>query len=70
MMTAKSENSRNSRGSSAIPAPMSALLKIPFLPRKGIHEIIRIMFDVQNGTVHNSNSAICQIRLCTWKAKK
>ena len=29
-----------------------------------------MMLEVQNGTVHNRNSAICQSRLRTWNARK
>ena len=33
----------------------------PFLPKRGIHEIILITFDVQNGIVQSKNNAICQV---------
>ena len=69
-MTAKSENSRNSSGSSVTPVCISAWLKMPLRPRNGIHEIMRMMFEVQNGTVHTRNSAICQRMLRTWKTRK
>src|SRR3954454_8016533 len=59
MITAKSENSRNSSGSWGRPVAMSAWLKIPLRQRNGTQEIMRRMFDVQNGTVHSRNSAIC-----------
>src|SRR5690242_9586533 len=70
MITAKSENNRNSSGSCVIPVAINAWLKIPFLPRNGIHEIMRMILEVQNGTVHNKNSAICHRMLRTWNARK
>ena len=36
-------------------AAISALLNTPLRPRNGIHEIMRMMFEVQNGTVHSRN---------------
>ena len=35
-------------------------LTTPFLPRNGSHEIMRMMLEVQNGTVHSRNNPICQ----------
>ena len=29
-----------------------------------------MMFEVQNGTVHSRNSAICHSRTFTWKTRK
>ena len=49
---------------------ISAWLKMPLRPRNGIHEIMRMMFEVQNGTVHSRNSAICHRMLRTWKTRK
>ena len=31
---------------------------------------MRMMFEVQNGTVHSRNSAICHRMLRTWKTRK
>ena len=31
---------------------------------------MRMMFEVQNGTVQSRNSAIWMVRLRTWKARK
>ena len=59
-MTAKSENSRNSSGSIGEPSAISDWLKRPLRPRKGIQEIMRMTFEVQNGTVQSRKSAICQ----------
>ena len=33
---------------------------MPFLPSTGSQEIMRMMLEVQNGTVHSRNSPICQ----------
>jgi hypothetical protein len=30
-------------------------------PRNGIHEIMRMMFEVQNGMVQTRNSTVCQV---------
>ena len=38
-----------------MPAPISAWLKMPLRPRNGIQEIMRMMFEVQNGTVQSRN---------------
>ena len=43
---------------------------MPLRPRNGIQEIMRMMFEVQNGIVQSRNSATCQVRLRTWKARK
>ncbi len=40
------------------PVSINAQLISPFLPSSGIHEIMRMMFEVQNGTVHSRNSPI------------
>ena len=53
-----------------MPAPISSWLKMPLRPRNGIQEIIRMMFEVQNGTVQSRNSAICHRMLRTWKTRK
>ena len=52
------------------PAPISALLISPSLPSSGIHEIIRMMFEVQNGTVQSRNSPSASSWLRTWKTRK
>ena len=60
MITAKSENSRNSNGSLVRPSGHQRLIEqMPLRPRKGIQEIMRMMLEVQNGTVQSRNSAIC-----------
>ena len=41
---------------------ISAWLISPCLPSNGIHEIMRMMFEVQNGTVHIRNSPSRQQR--------
>ena len=43
---------------------------MPLRPRKGIQEIMRMMFEVQNGIVQSRNSAICMVCDRTWKARK
>ena len=42
----------------------------PLRPRNGIHEIIRMMLEVQNGIVHSRNNTICQVWVLTWNARK
>ena len=69
-MTAKSENSRNSSGWLVTPAPCRAWLKMPLRPRNGIHEIMRMMFEVRNGTVQSRNRPIWNSRPRTWKTRK
>jgi hypothetical protein len=49
---------------------MRVLLAMPLRPRNGIHEIMRMMFEVQNGIVQTRNSAICIVSERTWKARK
>ena len=69
-MTLKSLNRSHSSGSSMTPQEISVELAMPLRPRNGIHEIMRMMFEVQNGIVQSRKSAICQVRLRTWKARK
>ena len=45
-------------------------MNTPLRPRNGIHEIIRMMFDVQNGTVQSRNNPIFKVKLLTWKTRK
>ena len=54
------EKRRNSKGSSIKPMDCSIVLKTPFRPKKGIQEIMRMMFEVQNGIVQIRNKTICQ----------
>jgi len=68
-MTAKSEKSRKSSGSSVTPVIISDWLNSPLRPRNGIHEIMRMTLEVQNGTVQIRKSAICQISERTWKTR-
>jgi hypothetical protein len=39
----------------------SAVFIRPLRPRNGIHEIMRMMFEVQNGMVQTRNSTVCQV---------
>src|SRR5262245_62288735 len=68
--TEKLEKRRNSSGWSVTPSAIKDWLKSPWRPRKGIHEIMRMTLDVQNGTVQSRNRAICQRTLRTWKTRK
>ena len=70
MTTARLENSSTSSGWSMTPAPTSALLISPSLPSSGIHEIIRMMLEVQNGTVQSRNRPIARSWFRTWKTRK
>ena len=67
---AKSENKRNSSGESIIPRLIRIELNTPFRPKKGIQDIILMIFDVQNGIVHTRNKTICHRNVLTWKHKK
>lgn len=58
--TENSENSSHSSGWSTIFIPTSALLTSPLRPSKGIHAIMRMTFEVQNGMVHSRDRPICQ----------
>ncbi len=42
----------------------------PLRPSSGIHEIMRITFEVQNGIVQSRNSPIRTAPDRTWKARK
>ena len=42
----------------------------PLRPSSGIHEIMRITFEVQNGMVQRRNSTTCHPSERTWKARK
>src|SRR5579859_1260266 len=68
--TAKLENSRNSSGAWITPIRSSAEFSSPLRPRKGTQEIMRMMLEVRNGTVHTRNHVICQARLCTTNVRK
>ena len=46
------------------------MLASPLRPRNGIHEIMRMTLEVQNGMVQTRNSTICQVGERTWKARK
>ena len=50
--------------------PISVWLTRPLRPSSGIHEIMRITFEVQNGIVQTRNSAICMVAERTWNARK
>src|SRR5881628_3014364 len=66
----KLEKRRNSSGWSVMPTAINDWLNSPWRPRKGIHEIMRMTLEVQNGTVQRRNSAICTRTLRTWKTRK
>ena len=53
-----------------IPLDSRTELTRPFLPSSGIQEIIRMMFEVQNGIVHSRNRPIASSWLRTWKTRK
>jgi len=53
--------SRNSSGWSITPIFSSVMLASPLRPRKGIHEIMRMTLEVQNGMVQTRNSTVCQV---------
>ena len=57
----KPEYKSHSCGASAKPVESKKSFTSPFLPKRGIHEIILITFDVQNGIVQSKNNAICQV---------
>ena len=44
-----------------MPSLTSVELTSPLRPSSGIHEIMRITFEVQNGTVQSRNSTICMV---------
>ena len=46
------------------------LLTKPFLPRRGIQEIILITFEVQKGIVQSRNRTICTVIVLTSKRRK
>ena len=60
-ITAKSENKSHSSGSSITPHDISPELASPLRPRNGIQLIMRMMFDVQNGTVHSKKNTVCHV---------
>ncbi|MDT4850260.1 hypothetical protein FQZ97_844060 [compost metagenome] len=57
-------------GVSMRPIPCRDWLINPLRPSSGTHEIMRITLEVQNGTVHRMNSAVCMPDERTWKARK
>ena len=59
--TENSENNSHSSGCWIKPMPSSPLLTRPLRPSSGIHAIMRITFEVQNGMVQSSVSTICQV---------
>ena len=52
------------------PSDCSVSLIQPLRPSKGIHEIMRITLEVQNGIVITVKITVCAARLGTWKATK
>ena len=63
--TEKSENSSTRSGVSMTPSLSSTVLIAPCSASTGIHEIMRITLEVQNGTVHTRNRPIATVRLRT-----
>jgi hypothetical protein len=53
-----------------MPSWISVGLTRPLRPSTGIHEIMRMMFEVRNGTVQIRNSTVCVLAFRTWKARK
>ena len=41
----------------------------PLRPSTGIHEIMRMMLEVRNGTVQTRNRTICMAVVRMWKAR-
>jgi len=46
------------------------MLASPLRPRNGIHEIMRMTLEVQNGMVQTKNSTCCHVVERTWNARK
>ena len=69
MITAKSENSRNSNGFVVTCNASSIWLNAPLRPRKGIHAMVRMMPEVQNGIAHSRNSTVRVSRPRTWNTR-
>ena len=53
-----------------MPRPISAWLTSPCFPSSGIHEIIRMMFEVQKGTVQSRKRPIAIKSERTWNTRK
>ena len=53
-----------------MPIETSVELTSPLRPSTGIHEIMRMMLEVRNGTVQTRNSTICMAAVRMWKARK
>ena len=43
---------------------------MPYRPRNGTQEIMRMMFEVRKGIVQIKNKTNCQMNERTWKARK
>jgi hypothetical protein len=52
------------------PTLISAMLIRPSLPSSGIQEIMRMMFEVQNGTVQRRKRPMASSGLRIWKTRK
>ena len=50
--------------------PTKAWLIRPRRPNMGSQATARIKYEVQNGTMHNRNSASCHLNACTCMARK
>ena len=50
--------------------PTSPWLTRPLRPSSGTHEIMRMTFEVQNGTVHSTNSTVCMRRRAHVEGQK
>jgi hypothetical protein len=59
--TENPEYNNHSCGVLVNPVDRKKSLTSPFLPNNGIHEIILITFEVQNGIVQRRNKAICHV---------
>src|ERR1700712_4234659 len=68
--TENSENNSHSTGFSVARRSTSVLLTRPLRPSSGIQAIMRMTLEVQNGIVHSSDSAICQVLDLTQNARK
>ena len=51
------------------PRSISVEFTSPLRPSKGIHEIMRMTLDVQNGMVHKRNKTICICKVLTQNAR-
>ena len=69
MITAKSENSRNVSGFEMMCRSIRIWLKAPLRPRNGIHAMVRMMPDVQNGIAQSRKRTVRVIALRIWNMR-